>query len=105
VGLNKLNHIYSTEPLTVESLLANNDATILDGLNVFGNVLLDGSLGLANQVLKVNSSANGVEWATLDALPSQSSNSGKYLTTDGSTASWAAITTDPLPSVFLLMGA
>lgn len=92
MGLNKLNHIYSTEPLTVESLLANNDATVLDGLNVFGNVLLDGSLGLANQVLKVNSSANGIEWATLDALPSQSSNSGKYLTTDGTTASWATIT-------------
>ena len=92
MGLNKLHHIYSTEPLTVESLLANNDATVLDGLNVFGNVLLDGSLGLANQVLKVNSSANGIEWATLDALPSQSSNSGKYLTTDGTTASWATIT-------------
>jgi hypothetical protein len=91
MGLNKLNHIYSTEPLTVESLLANNDATVLDSLNVFGNVLLDGSLGLANQVLKVNSSASGVEWATLDALPSQSSNSGKYLTTDGTTASWGTL--------------
>ena len=91
MGLNKLNHIYSTEPLTVESLLANNDTTVLDSLNVFGNVLLDGSLGLANQVLKVNSSASGVEWATLDALPSQSSNSGKYLTTDGTTASWGTL--------------
>ena len=91
MGLNKLNHLYSTEPLTVESLLANNDTTVLDSLNVFGNVLLDGSLGLANQVLKVNSSASGVEWATLDALPSQSSNSGKYLTTDGTTASWGTL--------------
>jgi hypothetical protein len=92
VGLNKLNHIYSTEPLTVESLLANNDTKVLDNLSVFGNVLLDGSLGSANQVLKINSFGTGVEWATLDALPSQSLNAGKYLTTDGTTASWATIT-------------
>lgn len=30
-------------------------------------------------------------WETVDALPSQSGNSGKFLTTDGSTASWADI--------------
>ena len=44
-------------------------------------------------------------WATVDALPSQTGNSGKYLTTDGSTASWQQIVTDPTPSVFMLMGA
>ncbi len=31
----------------------------------------------------------------IDALPSQSSNSGKYLTTDGTTASWATLSVDP----------
>lgn len=44
-------------------------------------------------------------WATVDALPSQSGNSGKYLTTNGSSASWAAIVTDPLPQIFMMMGA
>lgn len=44
-------------------------------------------------------------WATVDALPSQTGNGGKYLTTDGTSATWATITTDPLPSVLLLMGA
>ena len=44
-------------------------------------------------------------WGTVDALPSQSGNSGKYLTTNGSAASWASIVTDPTPSVFMLMGA
>lgn len=39
------------------------------------------------------------------ALPSQSGNTGKYLTTDGSTASWGSITTDPNPNIFMLMGA
>jgi hypothetical protein len=44
-------------------------------------------------------------WGAVDALPSQSGNSGKYLTTNGSAASWGTITTDPTPTVFLLMGA
>ena len=30
-------------------------------------------------------------WAAIDALPSQTSNSGKYLTTNGSAASWATL--------------
>jgi hypothetical protein len=44
-------------------------------------------------------------WGAVDALPSQTSNSGKYLTTNGTSASWSAITTDPTPSIFMLMGA
>lgn len=50
---------------------------------------------------------DGTKWvnATIDALPSQSGHAGEYLTTDGTTASWAAITTDPKPDVFMLMGA
>jgi hypothetical protein len=64
------------------------------------------AVGTNNQVLTVDSStATGVKWSTLDALPSQTGNSGKYLTTDGSAASWGTITTDPTPTVFLLMGA
>ena len=44
-------------------------------------------------------------WGTVNALPSQTGNSGKYLTTNGTTASWSTIVTDPTPSVFMLMGA
>jgi hypothetical protein len=44
-------------------------------------------------------------WATVDALPAQANNSGKYLTTDGTTATWAVITTDPVPQIFMMMGA
>lgn len=44
------------------------------------------------------------ELANIDALPSQTGQAGNYLTTDGSTASWAAITTDPTPSIFFLGG-
>ena len=65
------------------------------------------AVGTDGYLLTASSTAtNGVTWAAAPvSLPSQSGNSGKYLTTDGSTASWAAITTDPLPSLFLLMGA
>jgi hypothetical protein len=38
-------------------------------------------------------------------LPTQTDNSGKYLTTNGTTPSWSAIVTDPTPSIFMLMGA
>jgi hypothetical protein len=37
-------------------------------------------------------------------IPSQTSNGGKYLTTNGSTVSWATIVTDPSPTVLMLMG-
>jgi hypothetical protein len=64
------------------------------------------TVGTNGQVLTANSAqADGVEWTTLNALPSQTGNSGKYLTTNGSAASWSTIVTDPTPSVFMLMGA
>jgi hypothetical protein len=64
------------------------------------------TVGTNGQYLQADSTqADGVKWATVDALPSQTGNSGKYLTTNGTTASWAAIVTDPTPSVFMLMGA
>jgi hypothetical protein len=64
------------------------------------------TVGTNGQVLTANSAqADGVEWTTLNALPSQTGNSGKYLTTNGTAASWSTIVTDPTPSIFMLMGA
>jgi len=64
------------------------------------------TVGSNGTVLVADSStATGLKWSAYDPLPSQTGNSGKYLTTDGSTTSWGAITTDPTPTVFLLMGA
>ena len=64
------------------------------------------TVGTNGQYLQADSStATGLKWATVDALPSQTSNAGKYLTTNGTSASWAAIVTDPTPSIFMLMGA
>jgi hypothetical protein len=44
-------------------------------------------------------------WGTVNALPSQTGNSGKYLTTDGTSASWATVATDSTPDIFMMMGA
>ena len=38
--------------------------------------------------------ATNTSWATVDALPAQSGNAGKYLTTDATNASWAVLDTD-----------
>jgi hypothetical protein len=63
------------------------------------------SVGTNGYYLKADSStATGLAWSAVDALPNQSGNNGKYLTTNGSTASWGAITTDPTPTVFMLGG-
>jgi hypothetical protein len=49
-------------------------------------------LGTNGYYLKVDTSTtSGLTWAVADALPSQTGNNGKYLTTNGSTASWATI--------------
>lgn len=48
---------------------------------------------------------SAASWQTVDALPSQTGNDGKYLTTNGTSASWQLVVTDPMPSIFLMMGA
>jgi hypothetical protein len=65
------------------------------------------AVGTDGYLLTASSTAtNGITWAAAPvSLPSQTGNTGKYLTTDGSTASWATITTDPLTDIFMMMGA
>lgn len=39
----------------------------------------------------LTTNGTSTSWATVDALPSQTGNSGKYLTTNGTTASWSVV--------------
>jgi len=65
-------------------------ANIEYGLNNIDTAIPIG--GNTGQILRKTSNSNyATEWATFDGLPSQSGNDGKYLTTDGSTASWGTV--------------
>jgi hypothetical protein len=46
-----------------------------------------------------------LDTSSVYVVPSQSGASGKYLTSNGTAASWATITTDPLPQIMMMMGA
>jgi len=55
--------------------------------------------GTSGQFLKTNGSGGNPVWDDVDTdidniLPSQTSNSGKYLTTDGTNSSWGDVSTD-----------
>jgi hypothetical protein len=66
-------------------------ANIEYGLNaVYTERLPSG--GTTGQVLiKTSNDDYAIGWSTANFLPSQSGNDGKYLTTNGSTASWATV--------------
>ena len=87
--------------------ISNKQDTLVSGTNIKtinstsllgdGNISIDGLPSQTSQSGKfLTTNGTTASWATVDALPSQTSQSGKYLTTDGTTASWATI--DALPS-------
>ena len=72
-----------------------------DGLSVTnGTISVDDQLPTQTNNSGKFLTTNGTtaSWSTVDALPSQTGNSGKYLTTNGSTASWVAIESYSLPT-------
>ena len=52
------------------------------------------NFGATGQMLMSQGPTASPVWAAVDALPSQTGNSGKYLTTNGTVASWNALNTD-----------
>ena len=60
---------------------------------------------LVNSSITINGSAVSLGGSVnIEALPSQTGNDGKYLTTNGTSASWATISADPMPQVMMFMG-
>jgi hypothetical protein len=63
------------------------------------------ALGTNGYVLKANSAtATGLEWGEYDPLPSQTGNTGKYLTTDGSSTSWGTLNAISTAKVYFMKG-
>ncbi len=54
------------------------------------NALVPSQTGNTGKFLTTDGTS--VSWASVDALPTQTGNAGKYLKTDGTTASWADVT-------------
>ena len=105
--------VMDTSPTLVTPVLGVATATSINGTTIPSSKTLvatdsttyvvPSQTGNSGKYLTTNGTVSS--WGTVDALPSQTSNSGKYLTTDGSTASWATVTTDPTADIFMMMGA
>jgi len=105
--------VMNTSPTLVTPVLGVATATSINGTSIPSSKTLvatdstqyvvPSQTGNSGKYLTTNGSVSS--WGTVDALPSQTSNAGKYLTTDGSTASWATVTTDPTADIFMMMGA
>jgi hypothetical protein len=104
--------VMNTSPTLVTPVLGVATATSINGTTIPTSKTLVATDSTAFVVPSQTSNAGKYlttdgttsSWGAVNALPSQTGNSGKYLTTDGSTASWATITTDPTPTVFMLGG-
>jgi len=58
------------------------------------------TVGSNGQYLQADSStATGLKWSAVDALPSQSGQNGKYLTTNGTAASWGTVSSYSAPTI------
>ena len=105
--------VMNTSPTLVTPVLGVATATSINGTSIPSSKTLVATDSTAYVVPSQTSNSGKYlttdgttsSWGAVNALPSQTGNSGKYLTTNGTAASWATITTDPTPTVFMLMGA
>jgi hypothetical protein len=105
--------VMDTSPTLVTPALGVATATSINGTTIPSSKTLvatdstqyvvPSQTGNSGKFLTTNGTVSS--WGAVDALPSQTGNAGKYLTTNGSTATWSTIVTDPTPSIFMLMGA
>mgnify|MGYP000864320140 CR=1 FL=1 len=97
---NSINTAIAANTAKTSNVTHTGEVTGATALTIADNVVDEANFKVSNtpsngQFLSAQSgNTGGLTWAAVDALPSQSSNSGKYLTTNGSAASWGVLDTD-----------
>ena len=99
--------VMNTSPTLVTPVLGVATATSINGTTIPSSKTLVATDSTAYVVPSQTSNSGKYlttdgttsSWATVNSLPSQTGNSGKYLTTDGSTASWAASSSYSAPTL------
>jgi len=97
---NSINTEIAANTAKVTNATHSGEVTGATALTIADNVVDEANLKVSNTptngyfLSAQSGNTGGMTWAEVDALPSQSSNSGKYLTTNGSAASWAVLDTD-----------
>jgi hypothetical protein len=70
-----------------------NKPTTLSGYGITDGFTLPTQTGNTGKFLTTNGTV--ASWGTVDALPTQTGNTGKFLTTNGTVASWATVSVTP----------
>lgn len=90
--------LISTGDASGDLQLQVNNGTPAVTLNTSGAIGVGSSpsYGTSGQVLTSSGSGSAPTWSTVEALPSQTGENGKYLTTNGTIASWGTLPTTNL---------
>ena len=97
---NSINTAIAANTAKTSNVTHTGEVTGATALTIADDVVDEANLKVSNtpsngQFLSAQSgNTGGLTWAAVDALPSQSGNNGKYLTTNGSAASWGVLDTD-----------
>ena len=97
---NSINTAIAANTAKTSNVTHTGEVTGATALTIADNVVDEANLKVSNTptngyfLSAQSGNTGGMTWAEVDALPSQSGNSGKYLTTNGSAASWAVLDTD-----------
>jgi hypothetical protein len=99
--------VMNTSPTLVTPVLGVATATSINGTTIPSSKTLvatdsttyvvPSQTGNTGKFLKTDGTTSS--WAAVDALPSQTGNSGKFLTTDGSTSSWGTVASYSAPTI------